>query len=81
LNGFFGQRGARFLERGPPGFVVREAEFQTEGGGESFENAASGGNYFAADAVAWYEAWGFMLVVCVCMWSESERLGQEKKAE
>ena len=48
--------------------MVREAEFQTEGGGESFENAASGGNYFAADAVAWYEACDMVSGVC----SESE---------
>jgi len=44
------------LEGFPAGFVVREGEVEAEGGGERFEDAAAGGDDFAADAVAWDEA-------------------------
>jgi len=44
------------LEGFPAGFVVAEVEFEAEGGGERFENAAAGGDDFAADAIAGDEA-------------------------
>jgi hypothetical protein len=36
--------------------MVREVELQAERGGQGFENAAAGGDDFAADAVTWDEA-------------------------
>jgi hypothetical protein len=43
--------------------MVREAELKTKRGRKGFEDAATGRNYFAAYAVAWYEAWEDELVV------------------
>jgi hypothetical protein len=51
------QRNTLFLERLEASLQVLEAEFQAEGRGESFEDAAPCGDDFAADAVAGDERW------------------------
>lgn len=42
--------------------MVREVEFEAEGGGQGFEDAAAGGDDFAADAVSGDETWMKLLV-------------------
>ena len=41
--------------------MVGEAEFQAEGGGERFEDAAARGDDFAANAVAGDESYGVLV--------------------
>jgi hypothetical protein len=51
------ESGSGLLEGLEAGFEVDELEFQAQGGGEGFEDAAAGGNDFFADSVAGDETW------------------------